>query len=164
MGDTRVVAIDGATKITGMALAVNGDLKDYGKIDLSSNTDSTDERLLLMGKKILQALNIWKPDIIYMEEPQGHGKNLVVSGMIHELIGFAKAWAVLNDAFIETIAPSEWRKFLNFKQGKSVKRTELKQQSMDYVQDMFGLNVTDDVSDAICILCAFIQKYEEENE
>jgi Holliday junction resolvasome RuvABC endonuclease subunit len=164
MGDTRVVAIDGATKVTGMALVVNGDLKDYGKIDLSSNTDTVDERLLLMGEKIWKALDIWKPDIIYMEEPQGHGKNLKVSGLIHELIGFAKAWAVKNNAFIETIAPSEWRKFLNFRQGSTVKRAELKQQSMDFVQDMFGLNVTDDISDAICIACAFIQKYEGEKD
>lgn len=159
MTDTRMVAIDGATVVTGMALFVNGELKDYGKIDLTANKASTEDRLLEMGGKIYKTLDIWKPNIIYMEEPQGHGKNLRVSGLIHELIGFAKAWAVNNGAFIDTAAPSEWRKQLEFRQGGKIKREELKQQSKDYVLDMFGINVIDDISDAICLGCAFLRRY-----
>lgn len=162
MDEARVVAIDGATRISGMALVVNGELIDYGRIDLSNSNESTEDRLLLMGKRIWQALNVWKPNIIYIEEPQGD--SFKVSGMIHQIIGFAKAWAVLNGAYIETISPAEWRKYLNFRQGRNVKRSELKQQSMQYVQDLFGINVIDDISDAICIACAMIQKYEGDKD
>ena len=59
------------------------------------------------------------------------------------------------------IPPATWRKILNPKKG--MKRKELKELSKQYVHDRFNLEVNDDVADSICMLCYFIENYEEEN-
>ena len=161
MNDVKMVSIDGATHITGMAYFVNGKLRDYGKIDLSNSGKDIDDRLLEMGEKMLKALDIWKPSIIYIEQPQGNGNNIRTSGYIHELIGFAKAWAVKNYAYCEEVPPSVWRKCLGLKQGRNIKNKQLKQESINAVIDMFGINTTDDIADAICLGTAMLNKYSD---
>lgn len=51
----------------------------------------------------------------------------------------------------EILRPSEQRKILGFKQGRQVKRPELKQQAIDYVADHYGEVVSSDEADAMCI-------------
>ena len=58
-----------------------------------------------------------------------------------------------------TIRPTSWRKQLSFSQGKNIKRDQLKEQSVKYVSDNYGLNVGDDEADAICIADAVIKLY-----
>ena len=45
--------------------------------------------------------------------------------------------------------------------NKSVKREQLKKQSLQYVLDNYGLEVTDDESDAICIADAVVKMFNE---
>ena len=40
---------------------------------------------------------------------------------------------------------------MNYSQGAKVKRQELKQQSIDYVKNNFGLDLSEDECEAICI-------------
>ena len=53
------------------------------------------------------------------------------------------------------IPPATWRKILKVKKG--TKRKELKQLSKQFVLNKFGLDVIDDVSDAIVMMCYFIE-------
>ena len=57
----------------------------------------------------------------------------------------------------EVLFPSAWRKQLHFKQGKGIKRPELKQQAKDYVKQAYGITPTEDECDAICIGLAYIK-------
>ena len=60
----------------------------------------------------------------------------------------------------EIIKPTEQRKILNFKQGRQIKRPELKQQAIDYVAEHYGEMVSSDEADAICIATAIRMKLE----
>lgn len=157
---TRMVSIDSSTNKTGMALYINGELNDYGLIDLSSSSLDIEPRIFEMGGKMLKALNIWKPEVVYIEQPQGHGRNVSMVRKLSELIGFAKAWAYLNDAYIEEVPPSVWRKYLGIEQGRKT-RNELKEASINAVKDIYGINVIDDIADAINIGSAMLIKYGE---
>lgn len=50
---------------------------------------------------------------------------------------------------------------LGFKQGRQVKRPELKQQAIDYVADHYGEVVSSDEADAMCIAKAVQLKLEQ---
>lgn len=66
-----------------------------------------------------------------------------------------------NDIPYRTIKPTTWRKILGFRQGKDVKRANLKQQAVDYVEQKYNLRVKDDVADAICLGEACILSWED---
>lgn len=159
--DVKMVSIDSSTRRTGMALFNNGELEDYGLIDLSKSELEVDERIVEMGGKIFQALNIWKPSIVYIEQPQGHGKNVAMVRKLSELIGFVKAWGYINDAYVLEVAPSVWRKYVGLEQGGK-KRDELKQESINAVKDVYGVWVVDDVADAINLGTGMINKFQGE--
>ena len=52
---------------------------------------------------------------------------------------------------IEYIYPSSWRAALGIKNGRGIKRTSLKEQDIQYVQEKYNITVNDDEADAICI-------------
>lgn len=153
----RIVSIDSSTRRTGMACFENGQLYQHGLIDLSKDDTDTEERILTMGSKMLQALDVWRPTIVYIEQAQGQGKNVALVRKLSELIGFAKAWCVSHDAYIEEVPPSVWRKHVGIEQGKR-KRAELKADSIALVKDTFGIDVGDDEADSICIGIAMLNR------
>lgn len=103
-----------------------------------------------MSRKILAFLKKFKPDKIVCEHPQGAGKNVLVVNMISEIIGVARAYAVEKNIEISEVNPSVWRKRVGIEQGKKA-RTELKNDSVNMVKEIFGIDVVNDVSDAILI-------------
>lgn len=162
--ETRVVSIDSSTRKTGMGLFINGVLEKYQLIDLSSNREDTNTRMNVMGKNILLLLSAWQPTIIYIEEPKGEGRNVELVRKLSEIIGVVRAWSIENHCYMEEVKPSEWRKQLGFRQGAGIKREEMKQQSMDYVLRTYGVDVNDDVADAICIGSAMVIKWGKEKQ
>lgn len=76
------------------------------------------------------------------------------------IIGFCQ----MCDIPYEIFYPSAWRKMLGFKQGSGTKRSDLKQQAIDMIYDRYGISVTNDEADAICIGIAYIKKTTEENQ
>lgn len=149
-----LVSIDGSTRKTGMALFDGDKYVDSILIDLSRDRTQTDARISTMGLSIWSRLNEWKPDVVYIEEPKGHS-NIDLVRKLSEILGMVRAWCITHSAVYREIKPSEWRARLGFKQG-TTKREELKQESMDYVKLRYGLDVSDDEADAICIGVAAI--------
>ena len=60
------------------------------------------------------------------------------------------------------IGASEWRAALKMKQGRGIKRNQLKPQDIQYVQNKYGITVNDDQADAICIFDAYWIKFDNE--
>lgn len=60
------------------------------------------------------------------------------------------------------IGASTWRAALKIKQGRGVKREQLKPQDIQYVQNKYNIKVNDDEADAICIFDAYHQKFNNE--
>lgn len=56
------------------------------------------------------------------------------------------------------IGASEWRAALNIKQGRGIKRNQLKPRDIQYVKNKYNVNVNDDEADAICIFDAYYEK------
>lgn len=151
----KLVSIDSSSKKTGMATFVNGSYDNHILIDYSKKSD-IEERIDLMGKDILSYLAKNKPEIIIIEYPQGKGRNVRMVGKLCEILGIVRAYAIAKGCEYHELAPSVWRSYLGWKQGKK-NRDELKQMSIDYIKDKYGFEVTDDESDSIAIGEAWIE-------
>lgn len=156
---TRFVSLDTSTTASGCALFVDGKLSETALINLSGNKN-TFKRMNLMILEILKQLSKWKPDVIWIEHPQGEGRNVLVVNMLSEILGAVRAYAVTKGVDYHEINPSEWRKYAGLTQG-SKKREDLKKQSLQYVREQFNIECeTDDLADAIAIGCSVLNYYE----
>ena len=161
MNDIRLVSIDGSTQKTGIAYFCNGKYVEHILLDFSKDKNM-ENRFESMSKEIWKMLDDYRPNIIYIEETY-MANNPQTSKILTRLQGVVYAWCINNACEFNTIRPTSWRKQLNFQQGRNVKREQLKKQSLQYVLDNYGLEVTDDESDAICIADAVIKMFIEEN-
>lgn len=159
---TRLCSFDTSTNASGVATFDNGLLVDYQLFDFSKNKD-TESRINQMGKALLQYLKKQKPDIIWIEHPQGNGRNVSMVGKLCEIIGIVRAYAIEKKIDFHELMPSEWRKYCGIKQG-SKNRNELKQLSINYVKEKLGIDVNNDVADAISIGYGVINYYNELKE
>lgn len=116
-----------------------------------------------MSKAIWKFLDTYKPDILYIEETYS-AKNAQTTKILTRLQGVVYSWCMNNDCEFNTILPSKWRKYLNFTQSSGIKREQLKEQSIKYVLENYGLNVTDDEADAICIADAVVKMFDEKEK
>ena len=116
-------------------------------LDYSKNKDM-ENRFESMSKGIWDILNTYRPNIIYIEETY-MSNNAQTMKILTRLQGVVYAWCMNNGCEFNAIRPTSWRRQLKFQQGKNVKREQLKKQSLQYVLDNYGLEVTDDESDAI---------------
>ena len=151
------MSIDGSTQKTGIAYFCNGEYVEHVLLDFSKDKNM-ENRFESMSKAIWQKLDEYRPNIIYIEETY-MANNPQTSKILTRLQGVIYAWCVNNDCEFNTIRPRSWRKQLNFQQGKNVKREQLKIQSIEYIKNNYGLEVTDDEADAICIADAVLSKY-----
>lgn len=132
-------------------------LNYYGLIDLHKNTDS-ELRLKDMAQHIWQLLEANKPDIIVIEK-LNVGRNLQATRLLSKIIGVVYCYSILNpDVFYFEIQPSQWRKQLGMQSSKR-KRDEYKQLSIQFIKEHFNIEVTDDVSDAICAGIGYIKMF-----
>ena len=163
MESVRVCSIDSSTRKTGMALFLDGKLDSYQLIDLSTNNETLDERINVMGRNMLLLLSRWKPEIVYIEEPQGHGQNVKLVNMLCQIVGIVRGWCIDNKTYFEVVSPSVWRKYLGMVQGGK-KRAELKAESIRIVKETYDIDVNDDTADAINIGNAMINRYAKEKK
>ena len=157
--EVKLLTIDGSTQKTGIAYFCNGKYVEHILLDYSKDK-KIESRFESMAKGIWKALNEYRPNIIYIEETY-MANNPQTSKILTRLQGVVYAWCMNNGCEFNTIRPTSWRRELKFQQGKNVKREQLKKQSLQYVLDNYGLEVTDDESDAICIADAVVKMFIE---
>jgi len=147
----RLVSLDLATKKSGIALFENKKYKESYVIDYEKIKD-IDERTELMGKKLISALNYFKPTLVYSED-SFKGRNPKVMKCLCKIHGIVMGWCLEHDVEYHFIMPSSWRKYIpDFPNGRSATRDEQKEFSVNYVKDVYGITPkTDDESDAILI-------------
>lgn len=144
----RFCGIDASTKSTGICLLIDGKLSDYKLIDFKSY-DDREERTKLMCNTLLKQLSEYNPDIVYIED-SWNSANVDVTKLLTRIMGVTYAWCLAKNREWHSILPSQWRKYCGFEIGKK-KRQELKQMSIDYVKEKYGIDVNDDVSDCIAL-------------
>ena len=156
----RILAFDQATKMTGWAVLEDGKLLRYGHIS-EADVDSSAERIRDMFIQIADKIEEDMPDLVVIEAVQ-HQANAKTMLMLSQLQGMCIGAAYQHGLNVYSPLPVEWRKILGYKQGAHMKRTELKQQSIDYVRTHFNIVATEDECEAICIGVAAHKKYESE--
>lgn len=152
----KILALDASSKSTGVAFFEDGKLiKSINVVGVGKPF----ERIEQMTNQVLDLAKEFRPTDIVMEDilPADVGNNFRTFRTLHYL----QASFVLNlfKTFpsIEVVlyTASHWRKIVSIKNGRGVKREELKKQSVKLVKDIYKVDVNDDVSDAICIGMAY---------
>lgn len=157
--ETRFVSLDTSTTCSGLALYVDGKLKDYAKLTPSKGMEIED-RMYTMANMIQVKLNEWNPDIVYIETPQGHGANVKLARNLGMMLGVVMGWCAFRGVEFHEVAPSQWRAWAGWKQGK-LERADLKQMSIVEVRKRHGIDVGDDVADAINLGYGVLMHFEE---
>lgn len=155
---TKLITIDSSSNKSGIGYYENGEFKQYDLLDYSSDK-IMDSRFKKMSIGLIQILNKFNPNIIYIEETVVL-RNAQTQRFLTRLQGVVYCWCILNDCEFNTIRPTSWRKQLSFKQGKNIKREQLKEQSIQYVKENYGLDINnDDIADALCIGSAVLKMF-----
>lgn len=160
----KVLGIDPSTKSTGYAV-----YDDITKEIINSGVITTEK-----GMKLLTRIHTMTQEIIALYKQSGAScvvlenvpqipnqtsmrKLLWLSGSIlANLVGSGLC------CDYDLMMPSEWRSKLDIKNGRGIKRAEVKQATLDYVRQL-GLNpVSDDEADAIALTLAFVKERREQ--
>ena len=175
------VSIDGSTTGTGVAvfeIAKNGDYKyiehklfkpdkakytsqkkgmsktAYKLLHAKEKREDMSNRVLFMMSHIEEMLDKYTPVVVVMED--GYGQNdMMTLKMLSRIHGDVIGWARRHGAEMVIKTPSAWRKEVGMPlrdaNKKLLKREQLKELSKNIVKQVFGIDVTDDEADAICI-------------
>lgn len=149
-----LLALDLSTKSSGWALKdlQTQELIDYGCIT-STNKDST-IRILEM-RSALKGILSAHPSIqkVIAEEVRVENTN----NLTQKLLTYTQ-FALIECIYVtnpnikyDFIYPNSWRSKIGIHTGRGIKREELKRADIKYVKDKYGIDVNDDIADAIGI-------------
>lgn len=146
---SRILALDQSSHISGYAIFDNGDLIKYGIF--TCNEKDTGERLVKIRKTVLKFIQEYNVDEVVFEDIQLQDKVLnnintfkilaEVFGVIYELV---EEMNLANRAILS----GTWRSGLGIP-GKY--RKEQKAAAQAFVKKAYGIEVSEDAADAICI-------------
>lgn len=154
-GKMKILALDLSTRSTGWSVFENKDLIDSGCISASSTN------VLNRIEKIIKELRVifdkYKPDNIIVEEvlPEDVKHNQTVFKALMYLQAAVALEFNKDNKKLEFFVSSEWRKICGIHTGRGVTRDTVKAADIKFVKDNYGLDVNDDIADAICIGYAY---------
>lgn len=164
-GIKRTLTLDQASHTSGWAVFDDTSLIKFGKYTTKEYND-IDYRIADFKNYLINAINFWQPDLVMIEDIQlqqfGPKSSNNVQG-VTTYKGLAKLQGVIINTLIELgieyqiVHAGTWREACGVK-GKS--RTERKKSAQLIVQDIYGINPTQDEADAICIGLYITQKKE----
>lgn len=156
-----IMSIDASTKSTGVAVFNDDKLISY-KLITATQTD-----LIKRIKTIIKGLEEYIQeqstiDKIVIEEvrPEAGPANLKTWRALMFLQAAINFMIYDNKLKAELIYmyPSEWRKHCKIKQGRGIKREQLKAEDIAWVKEKFNIdNINDDIADAIGIGYGYLQ-------
>ena len=156
-----VCGIDASTKSTGWSIFDGKELVAYGVI--KPEGQDWRERTVNQAPKLIEILNQYHPDKIYMEDVPLKAQNPKVLVQLGAVQGFFYGVAASFSIPIEFLIPSQWRSPMGLFDGtrNGTKRAEMKRKSIEKANDLFGLNLVwksacsikndDDIADAVLI-------------
>lgn len=151
----RLLALDQASRVTGVAIFDDDKLVKYGTFEIKSNQE--------LGKRLTQFLeNLYKLyaayhfDAVAYEDIQLQMGNVDTYKKLAYIQAMILFWCEKHEKNLYCLSPSHWRKILKDKYGMSWgrKRAEQKQTAIDFIQEHYKKEVDSDTADAICIGCA----------
>ena len=145
------LSLDLSTKRTGYAVFENQDLIEYGCI--AAGSANLFNRIKKMVQELTPLLDKYQVDRVVIEDVwvEDIHNNIKVCKTLLYLQGFVLCLLDLYKLNPIFIYPSEWRKRCNIHTGRGILRNSLKQEDIAFVKSQFGVEVNDDIADAICI-------------
>lgn len=151
----RLLALDQASRVTGVAIFDDDKLVKYGTFEIKSNQE--------LGKRLTQFLEnldklyaAYHFDVIVYEDIQLQMGNVETYKKLAYVQAMILFWCEKHEKNLYCLSPSHWRKILKDKYGMSWgrKRAEQKQTAINFIQEHYQKEVDSDTADAICIGCA----------
>ena len=151
----RLLALDQASRVTGVAIFDDDKLLKYGTFEIKSNQE--------LGKRLTQFLEnldklyaAYHLDAVAYEDIQLQMGNVETYKKLAYIQAMILFWCEKHEKNLYCLSPSHWRKVLKDKYGMSWgrKRVEQKQTAIDFIQEHYEKEVDSDTADAICIGCA----------
>ena len=151
----RLLALDQASRVTGVAIFDDDKLVKYGTFEIKSNQE--------LGKRLTQFLEnldklyaAYHFDAVAYEDIQLQMGNVETYRRLAYIQAMILFWCEKHEKNLYCLSPSHWRKILKDKYGMSWgrKRVEQKQTAIDFIQEHYKKEVDSDTADAICIGCA----------
>ena len=163
-GKMKIMAIDASTKSSGCAIFNDKKLETY--YCLTASSSDLINRINKIITELEQILQKHPVEKIILEEvrPEGGLQNIKT----HKALMYLQAAIVflVHERFknieIDYIYPNEWRKICGIKTGASVRREILKSKDIAFVKQFYGIDVNDDIADAIGIGYAYVNKLNNE--
>lgn len=151
-GVTRILALDDSTTVTGWSVFDGDTLVSYGKITMNQGTAIS--RIAGLNDWLVDMIRQWNPDLVALEDIQQQS-NVQMFKILAWLQGSLLHTLFKLDIDTRIIHVSQWRSTCNLK-GRS--RPELKAAAQALIKQNYGLTVTQDEADAICIGYHVIKK------
>ena len=156
-----VCGIDASTKSTGWSIFDGKELIAYGVI--KPEGQDWRERTVNQAPKLIEILNKYHPDKIYMEDVPLKAQNPKILVQLGAVQGFFYGLVASFGIPIVFLNPSKWRSPMGLFDGtkEGTKRTEMKRKSIEKVNELFGLGLVwkspssvrnqDDIADAVLV-------------
>lgn len=147
---SRLLSLDQATRTTGYAVFDNGKLIKVGKFDISPAGDIGD-RLVRFRKKIISLIEEFDITEVCFEEIQLQNN---VMNNVDTFKKLANVYGVLLETIVELelpytiISSNTWKSKC---QIRKMGREKEKKAAQDFVTQQYGIKVTQDEADAICL-------------
>ena len=149
------MAIDASSKSTGVAIFKDKELVHYQLI-AATGQDSL-ARIKKMVSEIKKLYEAWNVNAVIMEDviPEDVRHNQNVFKVLHYLQAAVVLMLHEYNQKVEFYVSSEWRKKCGIRTGRGITRDMVKAADIKFVKDNYGLDVNDDIADAICIGYAY---------
>ena len=157
----KILAIDPSTHVSGWSIGQDTNLQQHGYITASSK--EVKKRIIKMRDQLSKIIKNNKIDKIIMQEVRpdfGHHTTKILIWL--QAVIVITAYEINPLIEFEFINPSQWRAALKIKQGRGVKRDQVKNSDIQYVKNKYNITVNDDQADAICIFDAYWEKFDNE--
>lgn len=146
----KILGIDPSTQCTGYCvindekkLIYHSNIQYYGERDVNVRIDG-------MIRRLIKVFDEYEPDVCYIENTWNKN-NIETTKKLTNIIGAVRCLCILHDCSYNMILPSEWRSVIGIDGGKNTHRDEFKARAIWWVKANYGLDVSEDEAESICI-------------
>lgn len=151
---TNLLALDQASRTSGFAVFQEGKLIAQGTFTFDDDDFSL--RLVKIRNKVISLIKLYNINKILLEDIQlqGQTNNVTTYKALAEVLGVLEELAKELNIPHELVHSQTWKSTLNIR-GRD--RATQKRNAQEYVAQTYGLRVSQDASDAICIGSHYIE-------
>lgn len=148
--DIRIIAFDQSTTATGWAVLEKetGDIIEYGVLEPKGETN---DRIIKTVKQCLWLVEEYQVSFVFIEGVQ-YQRNPVVLEVLAKLAGTLEIMLIEKGYFVNVVKASEWRRMVGVK-GR--KRADVKKEAHKLVEELYGIQASEDEVEAILFARAF---------